>query len=206
MMLESSSTKMNTCHFKCGSSLSCLKRLTLKKSVNSIYKTPPEHVDQQPTNAANLSPELLQWYKHIIQMFMLDVPAIIGVFVQPSQEQLTTVNCLVLGNLSLLTELQVLLETAITFDTLITIVEVIQKEDLWNRIFRLLLQQVWSLPTLVKATAVINSIIAGAGTDRTFFLLKRSAAVLANLYIYKPQSQSSSNDMPTCSPMAESLS
>ena len=119
---------------------------------------------------------------------MLEVPAIIGVFVQLSQEELTAVNCLVLGNLSLLTELQALLETAITFDILIMIVELIQKEDLWNRIFRLLLQQVWSLSTLVKATAIINSIIAGAGTARTIFLLKESAAVLANLYFYKPQS------------------
>ena len=158
------------------------------KKLSKFYKTPPEHVDQQPTNAANLSPGLLQWYKHIIQMFMLEVPAIIGVFVQPSQEQLSAINCLVLGNLSLLKELQVLLETAVTFNTLIAIVKFIQKEDLWNRIFGLLLQQVWSLPTLVKATAIINSIIAGAGTERTFFLLKKSVAALGILHSTKPKS------------------
>ena len=136
----------------------------------------------------DLSPELLEWYKNFIKMFMLEILAVIGVFPLPSHEQLTTLNHLILGNSSILSTLQALLEAELSFDTIVEIAKLIQEEDLWNKIFRLLFEQVWSIMTLIKATAIINSIIKGAGTARTVFLLKKAAAVLGILYSIKPAS------------------
>ena len=186
------------------------EEIDLQKLIK-FYKSSPEYVDHEQNDEdldTNLSPELLRWYKDFIQMFFLEILAIIGVFPLPSQEELTALNRLILGNSSILMTLQAFLETDVTFDTLISIVKLIREEDLWNRIFRLLFKQVWSLPTLVKATAIINSMITGAGTARTVFLLNKSATVLGILYSHKPQSESSLDildDVPT-SPMPESLS
>jgi hypothetical protein len=79
-----------------------------------------------------------------------------------------------------------LLDTELSFDTIIQIVKLIREEDLWNQIFRLLFKQVWSIPTLIKSTAVINSLITGVGTARTVFLLQKAAAGI--LYSIKPAS------------------
>ena len=169
-----------------------------------FFNSEPEYVDHELCDedlGTNLSPELLQWYKNFIKMFMLEILAVIGVFPLPSQEQLMALNHLILGNSSIFQTLQALLETEVSFDTIVEIVKLIWQEDLWNQIFRLLFEQVWSLPTLAKATAIITSLITGAGTARTVFLLQKAAAVLGILYSTKPASESSSDnndvDLPT---------
>ena len=83
--------------------------------------------------------------------------------------------------------------TKLSFDMIIEIVKLIKEEDLWNQIFRLLFLDVWSLPTLIKATAIINSLTTGVGTSHTIFLLKEAATVLGILYSIKPASESSSD-------------
>ena len=137
----------------------------------------------------NLSPELLQWYSNFVKMFMMEMLAVVGIFPVPSQDNLTAVNHLILANSSIFTTLEALLETAVNFDTLVSIVKLIWEEDLWNQVFRLLFEQIWSLPTLTKATAIINSIRRGIGTARTVFLLQKAAIVLGILHSTKPKSE-----------------
>ena len=175
------------------------EEINLQKLIK-FYISEPEYIDHELSDeefGTNLSPELLQWYKNFIQMFMLEILAVIGVFPLPSQEQLMALNHLILGNSSIISTLQALLETEVTLDTIVSIVRLIQEEDLWNRIFRLLFEQVWSLLTLAKATAIINSLITGAGTARTVFLLQKAAGVLGILYNIKPESENPSDDIPT---------
>ena len=166
------------------------EEINLQKLIEFFKSTGPTyHVDDELSDedlGTNLSPELLQWYKNFIKMFMLEILAVVGVFPLPSQEQLTALNHLILGNSSVLGTLQALLETELSFDTIIEIVKLIREEDLWNQIFRLLFADVWSLPTLIKATAVINSLYKGGGTARIVFLLQKAAAVLGILYSVKP--------------------
>ena len=156
---------------------------------------PKYYVDDGPYEkdlGTNLSPELLQWYKKFIKMFVLEIFSIVGVIV-PAKKQLTALNYLILGNESILSKLQALRETELSFDMIIEIVKLIKEEDLWNQIFRLLLSDIWSLPTLIKATAVINSLTTGVGTSRTIFLLNKATTVLGILYRIKPSSKSSSD-------------
>ncbi len=164
------------------------EEINLQKLIK-FFNSEPKSVNRKLRDedlGTNLSPKLLQWYQNFIKMFMLEIFSIVGVIPLPSREQLTALNHLILGSSSILSKLQVLLETELSFDTIIQIVKLISEEDLWNQIFRLLFEQVWSLPTLIKATAVINSICKGVGTARTVFLLQKAATVLGILYSIKP--------------------
>ena len=178
------------------------EEINLQKLIRFFKSARPKrYVDDELSDedlGTNLSPELLQWYKNFIKMFILEILAVVGVFPLPSPDQFKALNHLILGSSSILGTLQALLETELSFDTIIEIVKLIREEDLWNQIFRVLFADVWSLPTLIKATAVINSLCKGGGTARTVFLLQKAAAVLGILYSIKPVTPSESspdNDM-----------
>ena len=163
----------------------------LVKFFNSEPEYDAYHELRDEDLGIDLSPELLEWYKNFIKMFMLEILAVIGVFPLPSHEQLTALNHLILSNLPMLHTLQALLETELSFHTIVEIIKLIQEEDLWNKIFRLLFKQAWSLTTLIEATAIINSIIKGAGTVFTISPLQKAAAVLKILHSIKPVSRNS---------------
>jgi hypothetical protein len=167
------------------------EEINLKKLIEFFKSNEPQYDDDELSDeglGTDLSPELLQWYKNFIKMFMLEILAVIGVFPLPSQLHLAALNHLILGNSSILGTLQALLETELSEETIVEIIKLIREEDIWNQIFRLLFADVWSLPTLIKATAVINSLSTGVGTARTVFLLEKAAAVLGILYSIKPAS------------------
>ena len=157
----------------------------------TFYNSPPKEVSRRLLQASDLDtkicPELLLWYQNFIQTFALEVLGLLGVLPMPSLGDLAAISNLVLGDASTLAQLQVLLTTAVTIDVFISILDLFWKEDLWSKIFRLLLEKIWSLPTLVKASATVLSWISGAGTARTVILLTRSVTVLALLYTEKPE-------------------
>ncbi len=192
------------------------EEINFHKLVKFFKSNVPQYADDELRDedlGTDLSPELLQWYKNFIKMFMLEILAVVGVFPLPSQKQFMVLNHLILGNSSVFGTLQALLKTELSFDidTIVEIVKLFREEDLWNRIFILLFEEVWSLPTLIKATAVINSLCKGGGTARTVFLLQKAAAILEIFYSIKPASDSSSdNDInevdQSSDPESESLS
>ena len=92
-----------------------------------------------------------------------------------------------IGDASTLAQLQLILATAFTVDVFISILDLFWKRGLWSQIFQLLLKKIWSLPTLVKATALVFSWIVGAGEARTAIMLTKSVVVLALLYREKPE-------------------
>ena len=157
----------------------------------TFYNSPPKEVSRRLLQASDLvtkmSPELLQWYENFIQTFALEVLGLLGVFPTPSLEDLAAISYLVLGDASTLAQLQLILATAFTVSSFISILDLFWKRGLWSQIFQLLLKEIWSLPTLVKATATVLSWISGAGTARTAIMLTKSVVVLALLYREKPE-------------------
>ena len=141
--------------------------------------------DRVSNSSMNL--ELKEWYEKFIKMFVVEILILIGVFPSPAQKDLITINQLVLANSLVVTKLQVLLETTVSIESFILIVELFWKHDLWCPIFKYLLRQVWSLPTLVKAMTTIRSWISGAGNARTIFLLNKSVAILGFIHSMKPK-------------------
>ena len=117
----------------------------------TFYNSPPKEVSRRLLQASDLDtkmcPELLLWYQNFIQTFALEVLGLLGVLPSPSLEDLAAISNLVLGDASTLAQLQVLLATAFTVDAFISILDLFWKEDLWSKIFRLLLEKIWSLPT-----------------------------------------------------------
>ena len=156
----------------------------------TFYHSPPE-LSRRLLQASDLDPEmcpeLLLWYQNFIQTFALEVLGLLGVFPTPSLEDLASISNLILGDASTLAQLQLILAVAFTVDAFISIIDLFWKKDLWSQIFRLLLKKIWSLPTLVKATATVLSWIVGAGEARTAIMLTKSVVVLALLYKEKPE-------------------
>ena len=157
----------------------------------TFYNSPPKEVSRRLLQASDLdtkmSPELLLWYQNFIQTFALEVLGLLGVFPTPSLEDLASISNLILGDASTLAQLQLILATAFTVDVFISILDLFWKRGLWSQIFQLLLKKIWSLPTLVKATALVLSWIVGAGEARTAIMLTKSVVVLALLYREKPE-------------------
>ena len=155
-----------------------------------FYHSPPE-LSRRLLQASDLDPEmcpeLLLWYQNFIQTFALEVLGLLGVFPTPSLEDLASISNLILGDASTLAQLQLILAIAFTVDAFISIIDLFWKKDLWSQIFRLLLKKIWSLPTLVKATATVLSWIVGAGEARTAIMLTKSVVVLALLNKEKPE-------------------
>ena len=83
--------------------------INLQKLIKFFKSSEPKYyVDDGPYEknlGTNLSPELLQWYKKFIKMFVLEIFSIVDVIPVPAKKQLTTLNYLILGNKSVLCKL-----------------------------------------------------------------------------------------------------
>ena len=138
----------------------------------------------------SMGAELQKWYENFIQAFALEVLVLLGEFPQiPGREKLLAIADLILSNSTVVAKLEELLKVSVSIEPewLMSIVEVLWNHDLWCPVFKCLLSEVWSLPTLVKAMTTIRSWISGAGTARTVFLLNKSVAVLGLIHSMKPK-------------------
>ena len=160
--------------------------MDLDKLIKFYYNTSQEFSGRQVSDSI-MNPDVRKWYENLIQTFIMEVLVLIGVFPSPTQEDLITINRLVLASSLVVTKLQVLLEATVSIESFILIVELFWKHDLWCPILKYLLRQVWSLPTLVKAMTTIRSWISGAGTVQTIYLLHKSVVVLGLIRDMKPK-------------------
>ena len=135
-----------------------------------------------------VSPELRNWYETFLRAFFLEVIALIGVFPMPLEEDLAVVIEFILSDSSIVAQLQSLVKHSTSFDSesFVSIFITLWDKDLWSAILKCLLRQIWSLPTLVRATIKIRAFICGAGTAHTMLLLNKAVLLLGNLCTMKP--------------------
>ena len=154
-----------------------------------FYHSPWQPTDSNESEeATSMTPEMQLWYETFLKAFFLEVLVLLGVFPAPCEEDMATIIELILSNTSVVSELKTLLADGISFDSevFVSIFSLLWHHNLWSPIFLLLLREVWCLPTLVKATVTIRSIILGAGTARAVFLLNKAVIVLGLIYNMKP--------------------
>lgn len=152
----------------------------------TFYNSPPKEVLSAADLGTDMCPELLLWYQNFIQTFGMEVLGLLGVLPTPSREDLATLSHLVLGDSSVRAQMELILGATFTVGTFTSLVALFWKYDLWSQIFQLLLKKVWSLPTLVRATAFVASLIAGAGTAATVIKVTKSVIILGLLIKEKP--------------------
>ena len=111
----------------------------------TFFNSPPKEVSRHLLQAADLdtkiSPELLAWYQNFIQAFALEVLGLLGALPSPSLDDLASISNLILGDTSVLAQLQVILTAAFTVDVFISMLDLFWKHDLWSQIFQVLLKK-----------------------------------------------------------------